>query len=208
MKSIATKIYLGLLVTLTLSAQEVPRFAFNAGAGFTNPVGGTGRRLDTGWNLGVGGGYNFNARVGALLEFNYNDFGINRATLANVGAPDGNVRLWSLTLNPIVHLTAGKPADVYLIGGGGLYQRTQEFTAPSVATVTGFDPFFGFFPVDVPANQVLASYTVNKPGVNAGVGVAFGTRWNAKFYGEARYHRMFIGDRHTDFLPVTFGVRF
>jgi opacity protein-like surface antigen len=208
MKKIALTSSLGLLFAFSMCAQEVPRFTFNAGAGFTNPVGNTGRHLDTGWNLGAGAGYNFNARVGALLQFQYNDFGINSPTLANIGVPDGSVRLWSLTVNPIVHLNPHGHVDVYVIGGGGLYHRTQEFTAPTTAVVTGFDPFFGFFPVAVPANQVLGSSSVNKPGLNAGVGFAMGTKWNAKFYAEARYHRMFIGDYHTDFLPVTFGVRF
>jgi opacity protein-like surface antigen len=209
MKKIALTSSFGLLLAFSLYGQsEVPPFTFNIGAGFTPPVGTTGSRLNTGWNIGAGAGYNFNSRVGAVLQFNFNDFGINRPTLVNLGVPDGSVRLWSFTLNPIVHLTPHRPVDVYLIGGGGLYHRTQEFTAPDVATVTGFDPFFGFFPVDVPVNRVLASSSINKPGVNGGVGVAFGTRWNAKFYGEARYHRMFIGDRHMDILPVSFGIRF
>jgi len=40
------------------------------------------------------------------------------------------------------------------------------------------------------------------------MGVSLGTKWHVKFYAEARYHRMFLGnDRHTDLLPVTFGFR-
>ena len=100
------------------------------------------------------------------------------------------------------------PVDAYVIGGGGVYHRTQEFTTPTTATFTAFDPFFGFYQAGVAANQVLASYSVVKPGVNIGAGVAFGTRWHAKFYAEARYHKIFLGnDRHTDYIPVTFGVR-
>jgi opacity protein-like surface antigen len=208
MKKIALTSSLGLLFAFTICAQEVPHFTFNAGAGFTTPVGNTGRHLDTAWNLGAGAGYNFNPYLGAVLQFQFNDFGINRPTLNNAGFPDGSVRLWSLTIDPVVHLNPKGHFDVYVVGGGGLYHRTQEFTAPTVATVTGFDPFFGFFPVDVPANQVLASYSVNKPGFNIGMGLAMGTKWNAKFFAEARYHRMFIGDYHTDYVPVTFGVRF
>jgi hypothetical protein len=69
--------------------------------------------------------------------------------------------------------------------------------------------FFGFYRFPVLTNQVLASYSVNKPGVNGGIGLSFGGYKRAKFYAEARYHRMFLGgDRHTDILPVTFGVRF
>ncbi|MEP6534125.1 MAG: outer membrane beta-barrel protein [Bryobacteraceae bacterium] len=198
----------GLLLALTSNAQEVPRFTFGASGGFTQAVGGSGRRLDMGWNAGAGGGVNFNSHLGALLEFQYNDMGVNAANLANLGFPGGSLKLWSLTVDPILHLNPRGPVDVYLVGGGGLYHRTQEFTAPTVATVTGFDPYFGYYPVNVPANQVLSSYTVNKPGVNGGIGVSFGTKWSAKVFAEARYHRMFIGDRHTDYLPVSFGIRF
>ena len=95
---------------------------------------------------------------------------------------------------------------IYFIGGGGLYHWRQEFTAPTIAVFNGFDPFFGFFQEAVPANQILTSYSVNKPGVNGGVGVSFGTRWHAKFYAEARYHRIIFGDNHADMLPVTFGA--
>ena len=209
MRSLAVISGLGLLMTGTLCAQETSRFSFNAGAGFTQPVGNTGRRLDTGWNIQGGAGYNFSPYVGAMLQLDYNSFGINSRTLNNIGFPGGDVRVFSATLNPIVHVAPKSRADVYFIGGGGLYHRNQEFTAPSVTTLTGFDPFFGaFFPVNVPTTQILSSYSVNKPGVNGGMGIAFGSKWHGKFFAEARYHRIFMGnDRHTDYVPVTFGFR-
>ena len=71
--------------------------------------------------------------------------------------------------------------DAYLIGGGAFYRRTQEFTQPSLAAVTAFDPFFGFYTAAVPTTQVLSSYTVNKPGVNGGAGIAFGSSGTASF---------------------------
>jgi hypothetical protein len=40
-----------------------------------------------------------------------------------------------------------------------------------------------------------------------GAGIAFGKKWGGKFFAEARYNRIFIGDRHTDYIPVTFGFR-
>jgi hypothetical protein len=102
-----------------------------------------------------------------MAHFNFNSFGINTTTLNNLGFPGVDVRIWSVTLDPIVHLNPRGPVDFYLIGGG-IYHRLQEFTTPTVGTVTGFDPFFGFFPVAVPATQVLAPYSVNKPGANGG----------------------------------------
>ena len=207
MKRISLASGIGLLMIGALSAQETPPVAFNVGAGFTQGVGGTGRRLDTGWNFDGGVGYNFTSYVGAMVQFNYNQFGINGTTLNNLGFPGGDLNIWSVSLDPVIHTMPKGPVDVYFTGGGGFYHMRQEFTAPTTALFTGFDPFFGFTQFAVPANQVLTSYSVNKPGVDGGIGVSFGTKWHVKAYAEARYHRMIFGDRHFDYLPVTFGFR-
>ena len=208
MKNLFWASSLGLLLIGAISAQETPPLAFNIGGGFTETLGATGRRIDPGWNFDAGAGYNFHPYVGLMLQFNYNQLDVNTTTVRALGFPAGNIRQWSLTLDPVVHTNPRGPVDVYLIGGGGLYQRRQQFTAPTTAVFTGFDPYFGYYPVAVPANRVITEYTLNKPGVNGGAGVSFGTKWHVKFYAEARYHRMFLGnDRHTDLLPVTFGLR-
>ena len=197
-----------LLLANGLQAQEASRFSFAVGGGFTQTVGNTGRHLDDGWNIMAGGGVNFNRYVGAMIDLGYNRFGINGVTLTRAGFPDGNVSVFSATLDPIVHLSPGHHADVYLTGGGGLYHLNQEFTQPSFTTLTGFDPFFGVYNFGVPTTQILSSYSVNKPGVNVGAGIAFGTRWHGKLFAEARYSRIFMGnDRHVDYLPVSFGFR-
>jgi hypothetical protein len=117
------------------------------------------------------------------------------------------VNVFSATVNPILHLTPRGRFDLYLIGGGGLYRRTQQFTQPGVATAVGFDPFFGFYQFGVPTTQILSSYSVNKPGVNGGAGIALGSKWGGKFFAEARYHRIFTSGPHTDYVPVSFGFR-
>jgi hypothetical protein len=63
--------------------------------------------------------------------------------------------------------------------------------------------------VGVPSNQILASYSVNKPGIDAGMGIAFGSKWHGKFFAEARYNRIFMGrfGGDTEYVPVTFGFR-
>ncbi len=43
-----------------ISAQEVPKFTFALGGGFTQPVGNTSRNFDEGWNVQGGVGFNFN----------------------------------------------------------------------------------------------------------------------------------------------------
>jgi len=76
-----------------------------------------------------------------------------------------------------------------------------------VATTFGYNPFFGFFPTVVPATQILSSYSVNKPDVDVGAGIALGTKWHGKFFAEAKYDRIFMGTFHTDYVPVSFGFR-
>jgi hypothetical protein len=207
MKTFALAACLGILAIGSASAQETSRFAFSVGAGFTTPVGNTGRQLDDGWNIGGGFGMNFSPYVGALIDLDYNSFGINSGTLANIGVPGGGLHVFSATLDPIVHLNPKGHVDFYVTGGGGLYHRYQDFTAPSVGVATGFDPFFGFYPVAVPTTLILASYSVNKPGIDAGAGIAFGSLGHGKFFAEAKYNRIFMGQYHTDYVPVTFGYR-
>ena len=209
MKSLAFA-SIGLLGACLVNAQEVQRFTFNAGGGFTMPAGNTARFLDTGWNAGVGAGVNWNNYFATLIQFQYNDMNINGSNLAAIGVPGGDVAFWSVTLDPKIHLAPKSHVDVYLVGGGGLYSRRQEFTAPTTAIVPGFDPFFGFGEFAVPATEVLSSDTIYKPGFNVGAGVAFGTKWHAKFFAEARWHHMFLSDAvtHNDYIPVTFGVTF
>jgi hypothetical protein len=206
--TILSTICFSMFVAGALNAQEVPRLAFQVGAGFTNPVGGTGRNLDIGWNTGIGVGVNFSQWVGLMVQADYNRMGVNSGALNTIGFPGGDVNVFSATLDPIVHLTPRGHFDLYVIGGGGLYRQTQEFTAPSVATLAGYDPFFGFYRASVPTNVLLESYTVNKPGVNVGAGIAMGTKWRGKFFAEARYNRIFINSStRTDYIPVTFGFR-
>ena len=109
-----------------------------------------------------------------------------------------------------MHLNPRGHVDFYLIGGPGIYRRTVEFTQPTVATVTAFDPFFGyFFPVNVPANQVIGSFSTTKFGMNGGGGLSFRVgHGNAKLFAEARYIKMYTKGTSTSLLPVTFGFRF
>ena len=139
------KLFRGLAVTgcavvilgASLQAQEVSHFSFAVGGGFTQTVGNTGRHLDDGWNIMAGGGFNFNRYVGAMVDLGYNRFDINGVTLLNAGFPDGDVSVFSATLDPIVHLNPGHRVDIYVTGGGGLYHVNQEFTQPSVVDAHG-----------------------------------------------------------------------
>jgi hypothetical protein len=76
MKTLAMATCFGILALGAASAQETSRFAFSVGAGFTTPVGNTGRYIDEGWNVGGGFGMNFSPyiwsayRLGLQLDGN------------------------------------------------------------------------------------------------------------------------------------------
>jgi Outer membrane protein beta-barrel domain len=208
MKTLVWTVIGGAFLCGSLGAQEFPRFAFNVGAGFTQPIGGTARRLDTGWNVAGGAGVNFSSYAGMMIQTDYTSLGVNSRTLSNVGFPGGNVNIFSARVDPVVHFKVTSPVEMYITGGGGLYHVTQEFTQPGVGAVSGFDPFFGFYRTLVPTTQVLSSYTINKPGLDIGLGFAAGSWRGGKFFAEARYNRIFMGNnRHTEYIPVTFGFR-
>jgi hypothetical protein len=197
-----------LLLSSPAFTQEVPHFTADIGGGFTTPLGTTGSNLNTGWNIQGGVGYNFSAYFGTKVQAEFDDLGISSGALSSLGYPGGDVHVLSATVDPIVHLTPKHPVDLYVIGGGGLYHVYQEFTQPTVIPVTGYNPFFGFYTAGVPGSQVLASYSVNKPGWNGGVGVSFGApHGHGRFFAEARYDHVYMTHSHMDFLPVSFGFR-
>jgi hypothetical protein len=207
MKRFALSSCVALLALASANGQETSRFTADFGGGFTSPVGTTGRYLDSGWNIRGGVGYKFSSAFGAMANFGFDSLGINSTTLSNVGVPGGDVHIFHATIDPVLHLTPKRHVDIYVTGGGGLFHRYQEFTAPTVVNTTAFIPFFGFYPVAVGATQVLSSYSVNKPGYDVGAGVAFGAFGHGRFFAEARYDHMFLNNGHTDFIPVTFGFR-
>ncbi len=201
--------------SLAMASCAVPtfaqsRFTISVGGGPTIPAKHTGRRFDTGFNLNAGVGVHPLKAVGVMAEFGFYNMGINPTALTSVGVPGGSGRIYSVTLNPVVHLVPKGRFDAYLIGGGGYYRRTIEFTEPSTAIATAFDPFYGIlFPVEVATTNVLGSFSQNKGGVNAGAGVAIrlGEDSRSTFFAESRYHYIYTTPVRTSILPVTFGFR-
>lgn len=185
-----------------------PRFTGFVGAGPTVPLNPTAKRTDdVGWNIAAGGGVS-NNHIGLMVDFMYNDIAINGNTLSQVGAPEGKIRTWGFTLDPVIHVTQEGPADIYFTAGGGIYNRTVEFSQPGVAQATFFDPWFGFYPGLVGTNQILASYSQYKGGVDGGVGVSFRLGPSrVKAFMEARYHYIFTSPTATTMIPVTVGLR-
>lgn len=190
-------------------AQDTHRFTFNAGAGASPLVGDISTRLDNGWNVTVGGGYNLTQHFAATLQYTYDGFGVNPNVLAEAQVPEGNSHLWSLTVDPKLRLSGTSKVSPYVVGGVGFYRRTVEFTQPAAVPVFFFDPFFGvFFNTLVPAHQVLGDIRRSGVGGNLGAGleVKLGDT-GVKGFAEARYEYAATGRIPTRIVPVRFGFR-
>ena len=208
MKTLSNSLLLMVAGGSLLFAQETPRFTFDIGAGFVESVGSTRTQLDkTGWNIDGGFGVNVTHSLAVKLDLGFTDFGINGATLTDVGVPNGDVKIFTSLINPTYHVGGIHHVDFYVFGGGGLFHQYQEFTAPALGTTSFYNPFFGFYPAAGVGQAILSSYSVNKPGYDVGAGIEMGTKWHGKVFAEARYDHMFNSGSHTDFIPVTFGFR-
>jgi opacity protein-like surface antigen len=196
-------------ITVYSRAQDDTPYTFHAGAGISPLVGSISSRLDNGWHITFGGGYNFTPHFTSTLDYTYNGFGVSQKVLTEAGVPGGNAHMQSITVNPKLRLNRHGKFDPYVVGGVGYYRRTVEFTRPVLVQVFLFDPFFGiFFNTLVPANQVLGKIIGDGIGESLGGGldIKLGDS-GVKFFTEARYHYASTGRIVTRMVPVTFGIR-
>jgi opacity protein-like surface antigen len=187
------------LLTLTTAlcsnnarAQEPPehRWTANGAVGFTPLVGAINQRLDNGWHVSFGAGYNFSSRFSLAGQFMYNGLGVSRGVLHEFAVPDGNAKVWSLTAEPRINIAPRRKFTPYFTGGVGYYRRSVQFTQPALAQEVVFDPFFGFFPVTVRVNQVLGTFARDGIGGSAGLGfdVPIHGESGPKLFTEVRFH--------------------
>jgi hypothetical protein len=193
-------------------------FGFGGG-GLGLPIGITHKYETESWGFQGGAGRNFNKTIGVDVEFNYDHFGLQGATLNNQnyiynyctvadvtvglcspagptaagsGAQiDGNNHVWSFTLNPIFTIPTEGSLGAYVVVGGGYYHKVTNFTTPTV------EEECYYFCEEVQVNANFDHYTSNAFGVNGGVGLTykFSRFSNARFYVEARYVLMLDSQR-------------
>jgi len=206
-----------------------------AGAGFTNPVGDTTDNLKISWKAQVGVGYNFNKKLGIVLQFDWDQFGLPGSVITSQAAVynnyfqgtadltglDGNTHVWSFTLNPTYNFHQGDTYGAYAVIGGGFYHKVTQFTLPSSEE---FCDQFGFCS-EFTANQTFDQYTSNSAGINGGIGMTykFSRFASQRFYAEARVVHTFNEARPFNaaasnlypansntgtYVPVTVGIRF
>ena len=184
---------LSLAVAVTSAvAQESHRFNFSAGGGVSFPTADASGNFNTGWNMDFRGGLSVNRHLLADVDFAYNYWGLTDAALARFGQPGGYSDVWSLTFAPELRMAPRSKIDPYVIVGAGLYHRGLALTQPSNVQTIFCDPFFGYcYPAVVGVDQVVASFSTNKGGFNAGGGFEVRLGPGMKVFAEARYNEMF-----------------
>lgn len=197
--------------------------AFEAGAGFNAPSGGSSSYITWGGNFTGGGGFHFNDRISALLEYQFIDDKLPGALIAETGANGGDAHIWSLTASPVINLAPKRTNDFYVTGGGGFYRKVTNFTDPEE---TEYCDFYYCEPGTV--NEVVGHFSSNQGGWNIGGG--FSHKMGG-IYGDGKM-KLFAEVRYLDILtpavnhlepnglsatsvaagtklvPVTLGVRF
>jgi hypothetical protein len=144
---------------------------------------------------------------------------------------DGNMHVWSFTVDPTETFLQTDSWGAYAVEGVGFYHKVSNFLAPEAEEYC--DPFYGICE-GITANAVIDHYTSNAVGFNAGLGLTykFSRFSNERFYGEVRY--VFIDNSYrpgvtvnspvattyaetndfpansnrTGYFPIKFGIRF
>jgi hypothetical protein len=188
------------------------------GGGFNAPVQDTETYNTPSWGFGGGVTRNFDKHVGAQVEFNYDNFGLQGSTLANqtnlynyyisqcnaspscvasaggtvspISGLDGSTHVWSFAINPTYQIHSGEGLGAYVLGGVGFYHKVTNFTVPAAGI--GYDYYCGCY-YQYSANQIYDHYFSNAAGLDGGIGLTykFSRFSNERFYAEARYVYIF-----------------
>ena len=193
----------------------------NLGVVVNVPLNPTSQVATVGWGAVAGIGYNFNKRNAFVGEVMWNrvypedDILQPLRTALELGSLNAATDIFAFTGNYRLELR-GTFFGTYLIGGGGVYvryshlsQTVSVFTTGTPCTQAwlwwGFNCTGGF----VTASQTLASSTSSVLGANAGGGMTFRIGDAPyRLYTEARYHYAPTKHINTQFVAVTFGIRY
>jgi hypothetical protein len=202
-----------LLSSISLYAQEEPKWGLNVGGGVGIPVASTGDFVNNGGNFVIGGGYKFGEIIQANGEFMWQGLPPNFDNRLAVSALSASSDLYSLTGNLMLKMPGNRKFGGYIIGGGGWYRRKTSLSrmpiAPGTVCVQAWNWWVpncvdGLVPVD-------AAIGVNRDdvfGANVGGGVTYRvTDTGLKIYAEARFHYAPTDFVFTRVIPVTVGVR-
>lgn len=205
------------------SWSSMDHFMYEAGGGFTVPTGGARQFENTGWNVKIGGGYKFNRHLAAMLDYDYVDMGIPIGIIDAVNpGGNGSTHLWSITLNPMYSYDITSRFGGYVVGGGGFFRKVANFNQPVFSWCAYQDYYGGCYPGDV--NVTVAHFSNNAGGLDFGTGFTYklSDTGDTRLFVEGRY--VWVNNQAssrntattgyppanypTEYVPITFGVRF
>ena len=122
--------------------------------------------------------------------------------------PDqGDVRIWSGSLDIVWQPKRNGTVNFYLLGGGGVYYTSWALSEVGYGYGTWCDWYWGIcYPGIYEGLYLLEDDSSWDLGLNAGAGVTFQLRSGTELYLEATYHWV-DSERSAEFVPVTFGAR-
>ena len=197
------------------SQSKASHIAIVGGGGFSSPVGqaSSGNYETFGYNLDVGGGWNFNKRFGVLFEYQFDRMKIPGVTIAAVGAQGGNINTHLFLFDPVFYLYAHNRSGAYVTGGGGFSRKVTNFTDLQQVSECYYFCYYGY------QSETVANFSSTQGAFDVGGGMfwkAFGQDSNAKLFAEVRYvwvdspkpTTTTNGEGTETLIPVTFGIRF
>ncbi len=188
--------------------------AIEGGVGFAVPLGDTTNQNTTGYDILLGGGYNFSKHFAGMLEYRFDHLGIQNSVLNTLASEctdctygvTGNTHAWSLTLDPVYNIRTGGHFGGYVTGGGGFYRLLTSFNTP-VDLGQECSYYYGCY--EDYGNALVDHYSSNQGGVNIGGGVTWkpNPEQHGAIFADVRYEYLFSPGNATEILPVTFGYR-
>lgn len=170
---------------------------FGLAAGVAFPQGDATEGLNTGFTIAGSLGIRpVNMPVGFRLEALYTRLGADEVSFGDGSgsfSADGNVSFLGGTGNVVVTVPTASGIRPYLIGGLGLYHVSYNIDA----TLTGGEGGGSF----------SDSESETKFGLNGGAGLEFAMGALRPFV-EARFHSVFTEEQNSNFVPITFGLKF
>jgi hypothetical protein len=199
--------------SISVYAQEEPKWGLNVGGGVGVPVASTGDFVGNGGNFVIGGGYKFGEIIQANGEFMWQGLPVNFDNRLAVQALNASSDLYSLTGNLMLRMPGTRKFSGYIIGGGGWYRLktslsrqpippgqpcTREWQWWVSTCVNGL----------VPVDAVLGTQRDDVFGANVGGGVTYRiTDVGMKIYAEARFHYAPTDPVFVRVIPISVGVR-
>jgi len=200
------RLVLGFVITC-LATQICPaqdkKITLEALGGITMPIGSAKNEMTLGYNVIIGAGWTFTPAVAALMEFQYDHFGLTTATLKANNEPAGFARFWSFSASPRYYIGRNHRFGGYATAGAGIYGLETAFTDPSQIQ-TYCDSYYGAGCQSSSA-PIVASNTSYKGGFDGGGGLTYSPAGNRfKLVTDVRYNR-FLSHANNSFITVSIG---